>query len=327
LTIYLLQVKVNKPLNRVEKKLFNGMKFKNGSKFTMLKTILLCLLFTTSNAFAGLTTLHCAGCTDIQMERTAKYIIRKEGSERVVVMDYMNETAKKYKVFYTTSPRGEPEINAYEQGMTYEELHDVEIIFEYRRAIVDMLKKAKNKIPYGMSSKSTANTSEKDTAYFSAGHIKVKGNPFDFVTTSQFRNNIYDYYISEDASKFDQIISGTLNKVNIPLLKDADISVDIIFIDVVDFLEVPNGSGVITIDFDRKSLELLSLRDKDNNTVPTSVTAARGEYGFRTSESSEVFQTYLLDSFGTGGGDNGGSGCHVTEVESIDGRHSFTFRC
>jgi len=297
----------------------------------MVRYFLIASILITSNAFAGIITIPCTDCTEVQMGRAAEISMRRDGSKYFVIMDYMNKTARKYQVFKSTSSNGEPITNTYLQAMTSEEIHDADIIFEYRRVIVDMLKEAESKVPYGLdsnintnmvSAKSSTASAASRTAYYSVGSIKVKGSPLDFVTTSRFRNNIYDYYVAGHSGQLAQIISGTFNKIDIPLMKNSDIKLEIVFVDVVDGVAVTNGRGVITIDFDYESLDVLVLKDKDNNSVPTAAAAAPGTYSFATESSYDAFSAFLTTTFVSGG-----SGCTVTMVQSTDGRHVFTYVC
>ncbi len=302
--------------------------------------LLLAFILFSVDTLGGIKTLSCANCSYIQKERIAETVARTRNSQKVVVMDYANESAIKFKVYLSES-RGEPIISVYQEFLSADEMHDVNVIFEYRRAMVGMLKAAEQKPIFDtevnrlqiqqsnskpIPSVNVRNENLEDGNYYSVGNIKVRVSPFDFATTSQIRNNTYDYYMGGFKGQFAEIVSGTLNKINIPSMKEADLKLGIQFVEYDEnFKEINIGRASVVLDFDREKLDFLFLKDKDNNSIPTNKSDAPGTYEFDTQEGYDIFRTYVVDVFGGGGG--GGSDCRVTKTKNINGRWIFTFTC
>lgn len=271
-----------------------------------IKTILLSVfVLLTFKVEAAIPTLPCIDCSSFQKERLAETVGRFGRLKQVVIMDYETEIATKYSVHISQGNRGEPISNIYTQAMTSEELNDANMIFEYRREIVKMIKDAQ-KLPVfnmdgdpivrptngtlGQFKPKTYTISTPNRGGLFTGELVVRGNPYDFITTSRMRNLLFDYYTSGASGTLDGIIASTLGKLEIPFVKDMNIVIKINFIDIVDDLEVPNGTAILKPDFTLESFDVLKAEDKDSNTLPTDKTELDGQqYVFTSGGSRDAF--------------------------------------
>lgn len=161
--------------------------------------------------------------------------------------------------------------------MSADEKHDVNIIFELRREIVGMLRNAQQMPIYNMEGTPTAKTfnttaehqapesygvSASNDSSLLTGELVVRGNPYDFMLTSQSRNLLFDYYAGGAKGTIDGLIASTLSKVVVPFAKDMDIKIKINFIDYVDGAEVPTGSTILEPDFALETFEVLKAEDR-----------------------------------------------------------------
>lgn len=287
------------------------MKFKI---FTLLITFVVSFTFHIKNAHAGMQIIPCDSCSATQMKTEAENMTTSMGRSKVVVFDYRNEVARKFGVNFQFDERGEPHVSATPLNFTAEEQHDVDLYFEYRNALVDILRAGEKKVPYSiyeggpsstitsLSKKSTLTEKESAQAqssqadnYYSAGEFDILGSPYDYLKTSGIRNDIYDYYMSGGKGTLTAILDQTFQKIDIPTLKTSAISLQLNFFKRNDDgTTKPNGKIIVEINTTLERLETLSARDGDNNSIPTTKAAALGEvFRFTDDTRGEAFKSFI----------------------------------
>ncbi|WP_133470930.1 hypothetical protein [Paraglaciecola marina] len=296
----------------------------------------ICLL--SSKAIGAVPTLPCSGCSSIQKERVAETVGRFGTIKHVVIMDYDNNLATKYSVEITMDRQGEPLTNIYETGQTNDEMHDASVIFEVRSEIMNMISNAQELPVFnfdgdpiensvnGTLGKFKPSTYQKTTdngAHLSTGELIVRGDPYKFMSTSQIRNSMFDYYENGSKGTIDGLISSVLKKLEVPFVSDMDISIKLNFVKVVDGVAKKNGMAIIEPDFTLETFDVLKTEDKDGNTLPPKkADLTEEQFIFKSPETRDAFLGFYFGLPST-------STISCTLVSSSTGgdTHTFTYKC
>lgn len=264
----------------------------------------------------------CNDCSESQQIRAAEREGRGWGYNQVIVVDIIHESSRKFSVINDEDRHGEPTTNTYQVAMTNDEIHDVRAVYDYRRELINVIKRAEQKgqIQFPSAQRSAASKNNDDTNFYYMGEVPAKGNPYDFIRTTMIKNDLYDYHFAGDTGLLTQIVSSSFNKIKIPKMNDLGVKLTIQFYS--DSLgQVKNGSVEVAIDLNRKRFDVLSARDVDNNSVPIKKSQVNGhDFGFATGDRQNTFNTYIEHMFSSGG-------CTFKKGEKLGNRYIFTYSC
>ncbi len=231
----------------------------------------------------------------------------------VVVFDYRNEVARKFEVNYQLE-RGKPIVTATPINFTSEEQHDVDLYFEYRNALVDILTAGEKKVPYSIYEGGPSSTitslsknstlTEKESAqaqssqadnYYSTNGLSILGSPYDYLQTSSIRNDIYDYYMSGGQDWGKGTFEQKFQEADIPTFKTSNMSFQLNFFKLNNYKVLePNGHVIVEINTTLERLETLAARDGDNNSIPMKRVAAQGQiFMFTDAARGEAFKNFI----------------------------------
>lgn len=280
---------------------------------TLLIIFALAFTFSVTKVYAGLPIISCDSCSASQMKLQAEQNIVSVGRSNVVVFDYRNEIARKFEVNYQLE-RGKPIVTATPINFTSEEQHDVNLYFEYRNALVDILRAGEKKVPYSIYEGGPSSTitslpknstlTEKESAQaqssqadnnYSTGGLNILGSPYDYLQTPSIRNDIYDHYMSGGQGTSTSIITQTLQKPDVPTFKISNKPLQLNFFKLNNngVLE-PNGHVIVEINTALERLETLAARDGDNNSIPITRAAALGEvFRFTDATRGKAFKNFI----------------------------------
>ncbi|MFU2509458.1 hypothetical protein [Pseudoalteromonas sp. ASV78] len=273
----------------------------------------------------------CNDCPQSKQERVAK-LSATYNTRSIVVVDIKNETAQKFDTFYSEDRFGEPLINVYKASLNSNELYDLDLLYQYRKELVRVVTLAANKsmlLSDSVVSKNnlSATSSSNSTDNYAVGKvIEVKGSPYDFMTNSSIRNDIYDFYFRGSTNGLTQILSQTMKTIKFPNMNKLDVYIQIDFYSD-DLGEVPNGFISVTLKLVTKSFDILGGRDGFNNSIPLTRADVNGRQ-FNFSGAAEgpqektKFESYIIPFGGGGGG-----GCSVIKTEVIGDRVVYTYQC
>ncbi|SFB90085.1 hypothetical protein [Pseudoalteromonas denitrificans] len=259
----------------------------------MLKRLLLLSSFMLIQPVSAYTSdlVICNDCSLSQSMNAAKYSVVSKRSSDIIVADIKNENVIKFKVFKTTDEYGEPSITARQISPTSDEIHDIGVIYQYRRDLVDLMVEMTSMPGLGMPG--TTPPSKSRTGYIYTGTLRAKGNPLDFITTAAIQNDLYDYYFAKTTSLIDRVTQNIFNAIKIPGAYELDAYLDIEFY-ADSLMEVPNGTAQVTFNPASRQFKILSSRDKDNNTIPTTIAElASNDYRFSSNDSANRFNNYV----------------------------------
>lgn len=289
------------------------------------------------------TTIVCNDCSVSAKIKAAKSLSNKNISN-VVIVDFKNKSANKYRVSHKVDAYGDPLVSAVVEQLDSEELSDLQALYAYRAELIEVIKEAENKSRNAYpqchskiaSSKyraedntaTASNNSPTSDHYFYAGSVAVMGSPYDFMTSSFIRNDIYDYYFSKRTSGLTAILSNTFKTIQFPSMNEMGIYLDVQFYDDTKGNSA-NGFLSISINTVTKSIDVLGGRDGFNNSIPLNIAAARGNFVFGNGTGEKTkFESYLSTLTGEGSGTGeGGGGCSVIKAEMIGNRTIFTYQC
>lgn len=287
------------------------------------------LLLAANQAHAVLDSIPCNGCTDSGMQSAAKISQKRIGSGYVAVFNFTENSAKKFYRSLRFNDYGEPVRAAYEVNFTGDEQHDVDLILQFRQDFqqsmldkqLDMYQKEATNTPYiGTTVYSTSSTT-----YKYAGSIDVKGNPYDFLSRSAFRNNTFDYYMQGDSAKFSELLDSALDAVRVPTGSEMELYIDINFYDGPD-KSINNGTVKASPDFINDVFTIMSAKDADNNSIPLDkYKAANGELGFKNKINAEEVYLNYINLLWSSSGSN--VTCVVTNSRVVGDTVYYTYRC
>ncbi|WP_394131806.1 hypothetical protein [Shewanella maritima] len=272
----------------------------------------------------------CNGCSSEEMQIQAERSSNRYKQSHVVVLDFVDETARKYSLVPSDGRFGKPIMTSNESYITSGEQHDIDLIFSYRKELIRVIKlaEAKSQISFPVfSPQQHSTTSSNSTELLYAGEVKAKGSPYDFMTASYYQNGIYDFYFEGPDAQLSHIISDTLDKVNIPDMKEMGAYLRIIFVSNSDGTG-PNGFLSVTFDVVTQTFDVIGGRDGDKNTVPLSSSDVLGkDFQFTSGEDKAKFEKY--SSTLVGGSTSGSGGCTLQVVASkqVGDRYIYTYTC
>lgn len=305
------------------------LKHKQGKGILVALGLMLSLGMTSFSSLAAIDSTGCNNCTDAQMRQKAENSVRQQGTSYVVVIDYKQQKATKFRLSLTFSS-GEPELSATPVSMSADELHDVGIFYQYRRARLDWMRAAE-KLPIfdsntmsgvasGVTSESIRSSSKGDNS-LDVGEITVIGNPYNYLENSRLRNNIYDHFASGGQGLFSQLLSSTVGKIAIPLTNDLAIKLTIRFYN--DF-EATEYLGKLIVELNSKTEEFDSLsgRDAANNSIPLKQSDVTGSgFVFFDNNRSLEFLLHISRKYPR-------TTCQKVESkDNISGGFVITYRC
>ncbi|VEE61446.1 Uncharacterised protein [Shewanella putrefaciens] len=271
----------------------------------------------------------CNDCSALAMEQKAESSVQRFGHSYVMVIDIKNEVARKYSVVIDEDRLGEPVYQTYEVAINSEEQNDVEAVYLYREELVKVIQQAEQKSKNNLQyvEKTVSNTaSSDDVEYKKTGTIDVKGSPYDFMSASYVRNDIWDYYFEGATSVLTSIMSSSFNTVQIPMIKDLDVYLTINFYNDLD-KQFKNGFLSVTINNTTKSFDVLGGRDGFNNSIPLIKSQLYGKFAFGNGSGEKAkFETY---SYTLMGGSSGSGGCtyQVVASQKFGDRYVYTYAC
>jgi len=300
--------------------------------FAMLKIthlfISIFLLACSVSAFGQSEVVICNDCSQNKQERVAKFSA-EYNTRSIVVVDMKNETAKKFDTFYSEDRFGEPSINVSQTSLNSDELHDLDLLYQYRKELVRVVTLAANKSMFGSetnafnkNSLNTASSSGSTDDYVIGKVIKVKGSPYDFMNNSSFRNSIYNSHFGGSTSGLAKILSNTMKTIKFPSMNKPEVYIKVEFYSD-DLGNVPNGFISVTLKLVTQSFDILGGRDGFNNSIPLTRADVDGRQ-FKFSGAADglkekaKFELYI-NPFG--------GGCSVTKTEVIGNRVVYTYRC
>lgn len=273
----------------------------------------------------------CNNCSNSEQEIRAKSSVNYN-TKTIIVVDIINEKAKKFNTFYSEDRFREPLINVYETGLNSNELYDLDLLYQYRKELVSVVTLAANKSMLVADSVINKNnvsvtSSSNSTDNYAVGKvIKVGGSPYDFMTNSSIRNDIYDFYFRGSTNGLTQILSQTMKTIKLPNMNQLGVYIKIEFYSD-DLGEVPNGFVSVALKLETESFKILGGRDGFNNSIPLTRSDVNGRQ-FNFSGSSEgskektMFESYIIPFGGGGSG-----GCSVTSTEVRGDRVIYTYQC
>lgn len=275
---------------------------------------------------------------------TAKFSRITTGTEKVIVLDFYNETATKWYVSLSYDNRGEPRRSASETSLTAEESSDALQVFSTRRNLIDNLEQgtsAYTNHSYLISSSSSgsllldASTSENYQTMSSShtelysGRFSVRGNPYAFMTNSDFRNGAYSWFVDNYGGGTGQLLAFGDKALS---MVDVGITIEIDFYSDAA-LTLHNGSIEVDIDSNGNTFTPLRGKDGEGNQIPMTRAEVNSEnFDFNdpvTEPNFNLFFDYINSHFGSfgGGGGGGDGGCVVTSTKEVGDTIEYTFRC
>lgn len=123
------------------------------------------------------------------------------------------------------------------------------------------------------------NTFDNKSGYVSKGVILVKGSPYEFLSASYQRNDVYDWFIGGAKKDVLAILDSSLQAVELPNGKDLDLDLNAIFYTSPEALKNGNQNGriKITLDFINEAFVIINARDTNNNSIPLKNDKLMGE--------------------------------------------------
>ena len=292
----------------------------------------LLLLSFSNSSNAALDLISCNGCTSSGMESAAKLSQQRTGSSYVAVVNFRDGTARKYYRSLRYGDFGEPIRTATQVEFTSSEQHDLEVYQRYRETLRAYV--ASTPVNFfeeetagssGYVGKPTSHYSSRDDErYLYVGSFAVKGEPYEFLSASYFRNDAYDYYMTGISGTLLEVISSSLGTIEIPTGADYEIYIDIEFYDSADKNKL-NGKVKVTVDTVNEVFQVMSAKDADNNEIPLDKSDINGSYRFNIGANSEIFLNYINLMFGSSSGST--PSCVVTSKKTVGNNHIYTFRC
>ena len=232
----------------------------------------------------------CNGCTYDGMKRTAELSQKRVGSSNIAVVNFRNATAHKFRTSLEIDGDGEPVINTTPVSFSTNEQRDIDLYFRFRDALGAYIANFSNKLyDSSLDSKThiispthpqySLNTFDNKSSYVSKGVILVKGSPYEFLSASYQRNDVYDWFIGGAKKDVLAILDSSLQAVELPNGKDLDLDLDAIFYTSPEALKNGNQNGriKITLDFINEAFVIINARDTNNNSIPLKNDKLMGE--------------------------------------------------
>jgi len=274
----------------------------------------------------------CNNCSKSQQERVARFSTNYN-TEAIIVVDMINERATKFDTYYSEDRFGEPVADVYETSLSSNELHDLALLYEYRKELVRVVTQASEKsmLAQGTNMRKNNHTTMQSSPssndnYALGKEIDVKGSPYDFLVYSFVRNDVYDFYFGGKTSGLTRILSQTMRTIKFPNMNKLEVYVRINFYSD-DLAQTGNGFISVTLDQTTESFNILGGRDGDNNSIPLNRSQVNGKgFVFSNGGGEQVKFGYYILSFGGGGG-GGGGGCRVVKTETKGNRTIYTYQC
>ena len=299
--------------------------------------LLLSLLFS-FEASATIRLVPCNGCSAEGMQRAAELSQNRIGSSNIAVVNFRDYTAQKFFTSLRFGDYGEPVTNATAVNFTTDEQHDIDLYFRFREALGDYIanfsgplyeSSIETKSGYISSNKSQRfyNSSNDEPGYVYGGVVKVKGDPYNFLSSSFKRNDVYDWFMNGAKGNVLEILDSSLQAVEIPTGKDLDLYLDVVFYTSSEDLDNGNQNGKVKVALDtiNEVFVIMSAKDADNNSIPIVKDELGGEYRFKFNENSEVFLRYINLMFDSTPGST--PACVVTSRRMVGDNFIYTYRC
>jgi hypothetical protein len=313
-------------------------------KVSLYLGLFISLMLASGLTHAGIKSIGCNGCTPSQMLNKAKNSGIQNGTSYVVVIDFKDRYAMKFRQQLTFN-YGEPEVQVTPTSLSADEQHDVDIYLQYRDELVRVLRHAESlplfnselngpAILSETAQKSKAllmkemnrfsTTSNTNDTFTFAGELDVQSSPYLYLQSSEEPNNVYDNYITSGKGIFASLISSTLKKVDIPLANDMGVYIKIRFFKLEEGQLVPNGWLNVSLDPILETFTPLSGRDHRNQTVPLNKGDFTGKtFKFdETDNTSNEFRDYIQFTYTP-------VTCTVVRKEpnGLNGGQIFIYRC
>lgn len=274
------------------------------------------LTFLSVEAVGQSDSLVCNDCSERERARMAEQ--RAHNNPRdIIVVDFKSETANKYQVFYSEVNPQKRMAEVNKSDLSAQEVSDIQALFTYYKALIEVIKKAEDKSRLDFPQAHIPQTSLPswhDDNVAPSGNIAVKGSPYEFITKSYMRNDIYDYYFSTTPNGLSKPVSRLVNFPNLDQVITVQFYQD-------QNGELPNGIVKVSLNSITKSFEVLSGRDKYKNSIPLEKREAEGSYVFDANSSEKTkFESYLAILLGH-------NKCKVTDTEKAGVKYIYTYKC
>lgn len=299
--------------------------------------LLVTSLFFSSQSQAVTKTFVCNECSASAMKIAATEGPVKYGTSQVVVVDFVNETSRKFTVVSKEDTYGEPLVTASERNLTSAEQQSVLALFDYRRLVIDAVKNAEeiNKqlfpnyvnVPSQQVSLPFAVAAE---PRLYVGYIKFKGNPYDFLSTSSDRNSLFNNHFKTTTGIIQAAANQVLTTISIPHVISMGVTIDILFYED-EYGYIPAGFVKVGINWGDQTFVPISGIDKNNNSIPMSKQALlndRYSLGLSGGGDQTLFEKYA-NFLIVGGSGSGGGGCtlSVKDVTIVGDRYIYIYEC
>lgn len=295
----------------------------------------LCFSF---EASATIRLVPCNGCSVEGMKRAAELSQNRSGSSYIAVVNFRDSTAQKFYTSLRFGDYGERVTNATAVNFTTDEQHDIDLYFRFREALADYIanfsgplyeSSIDTKSGYISSSKSQQfyNSANDDSTYVYGGVVKVKGDPYNFLSSSFMRNDVYDWFMNGAKGDVLEILGSSLQAVQIPTGQDLDLYLKVVFYTSPEALDNGNQNGKIKVALDtiNEVFVIMSAKDADNNSIPIVKDELGGEYRFKFNENAEAFLRYINLMFDSTLGST--PACVVTSRRTVGDNYIYTYRC
>ena len=289
-------------------------------------------------ASATIKLIPCNGCTYDDMKRTAELSQKRVGSSNKAVVNFRNATAHKFRTSLEIDGDGEPVTNSTPVSFSTNEQRDIDLYFRFRDALgayianfsyqlYDSSLDSKTHIISPTHPQYSLNTFDNKSGYVSKGVILVKGSPYEFLSASYQRNDVYDWFIGGAKKDVLAILDSSLQAVEIPTGKDLDLYLDVVFYTSSEDLDngKQNGKVKVALDTINEVFVIMSAKDADKNSIPIVKDELKGKYRFKHNENSEVFLRYINLMFDSAPGST--PACVVTSGSEVGDNFIYTYRC
>lgn len=243
--------------------------------------VVIAATFVSYEASATIKLTPCNGCTYESMKRTAELSQKRAGSSNIAVINFRNATAHKFHTSLDFDNEGESITNTTLVNFTNKEKRDIDLYFRFRNALGAYMANVSNQLyDPSLDSKThkissthrqySLNAYDNESGYVYEGAILVKGSPYDFLSASYQRNDLYDWFISRAEKDVLAILDSSLQAVELPNGKDLDLDLNAIFYTSPEALKngKQNGRVKVALDLVNEVFVILNARDTNNNSIP-----------------------------------------------------------
>lgn len=252
--------------------------------------VALATTFVSYEASATIKLTPCNGCTYDEMKRTAAQSQKRAGSSNIAVINFRNATAHKFHTSLEIDGDGEPVTNTTSVNFSINEQRDIDLYFRFRDALGAYIANFSNQLyDSSLDSKThkissthphySHHTDDSESGYVSKGLILVKGSPYEFLSASYQRNDVYDWFVGGAKKDVLAILDSSLQAVELPNGKDLDLDLDAIFYTSPEALKngKQNGRVKVALDFINDVFVIISAKDTNNNSIPLNNDKLMGE--------------------------------------------------